>query len=34
MAVGSSEAAWDMDDPVRMLVERAPKLGSRGPYKK
>ena len=34
MAAGLSETVWDMDDLVRIMDERAPKPGPRGPYKK
>ena len=34
MAAGLSETVWDMDDLVRIMDERAPKPGPRGPYRK
>lgn len=34
MAAGLSETVWDMDDLVRIMDERAPKPGPRGPYHK
>ena len=33
MAAGLSETVWDMADLVRIMDERAPKPGPRGPYK-
>ena len=33
MEAGLSDALWDMDDLVRIMDERAPKPGPRGPYK-
>ena len=33
MEAGLSETVWDMDD-LRIMDERAPKPGPRGPYKK
>lgn len=34
MEAGLSDRVWDMDDLVRIIDERAPKPGPRGPYKK
>ena len=34
MAAGLSETVWDMDDLVRIMDDRAPKPGPRGPYRK
>ena len=34
MAAGLSETVWDMDGLVRIMDERAPKPGPRGPYMK
>ena len=34
MAAGLSETVWDMDDLVRIIDERAPKPGPRGPCRK
>ena len=34
MAAGLSKTVWDMEDLVRIMDERAPKPGPRGPYKK
>ena len=34
MAAGLSKTAWDVEDLVRIMDERAPKPGPRGPYKK
>ena len=33
MAAGLSKTVWDMADLVRIMDERAPKPGPRGPYK-
>ena len=33
MAAGLSKTLWDMEDLVRIMDERAPKPGPRGPYK-
>lgn len=33
MAAGLSKTVWDMEDLVRIMDERAPKPGPRGPYK-
>ena len=33
MEAGLSDTVWDMDDLVRIMDERAPKPGPRGPYK-
>ena len=33
MEAGLSKAVWDMEDLVRIMDERAPKPGPRGPYK-
>ena len=33
MTAGLSETVWDMEDLVRIIDERAPKPGPRGPYK-
>ena len=34
MEAGLSDRVWDMEDLVRIMNERAPKPGPRGPYKK
>ena len=34
MEAGLSDRVWDMDDLVRIMDERAPRPGPRGPYKK
>ena len=34
MTAGLSETVWDMEDLVRIMDDRAPKPGPRGPYKK
>ena len=34
MEAGLSKTVWDMEDLVRIMDERAPKPGPRGPYKK
>ena len=34
MVAGLSETVWDMDDLVRIVDERTPKPGPRGPYRK
>ena len=34
MEAGLSDTVWDMEDLVRIMDERAPKPGPRGPYKK
>ena len=33
MVAGLSKTVWDMEDLVRIMDERAPKPGPRGPYK-
>ncbi len=34
MEAGLSDTVWDMEDLVRIMDERSPKPGPRGPYKK
>ena len=33
MVAGLSETVWDMDELVRIVDERTPKPGPRGPYR-
>ena len=33
MAAGLSKTVWDLEDLVRIMDDRAPKPGPRGPYK-